>query len=163
MPTAKPTHVLFLCTGNSARSILSESILNHRSAGRFRGFSAGSQPKGQVNPLALATLRQRGHDTGYLRSKSWHEFATAGAPEMDIVVTVCGSAASEVCPVWPGQPLQVHWGFDDPSDVEGNEAQRLQAFAHTFDLIEQRLQLLLALSVENLARTELLGKLRAMG
>ena len=135
----KPIHVLFLCTGNSARSILAESILNHRGGGQFRGFSAGSQPKGQVNPLALATLRQRGHDTECLRSKSWNEFAAPGAPAMDLVVTVCGNAASETCPVWPGQPLQEHWGFDDPSDVEGDDAQRLQAFAHTFGLIEQRI------------------------
>lgn len=159
---SKPFNVLFLCTGNSARSILSESILNHLGEGRFRGFSAGSQPKGQVNPLALATLRRRGHATDYLCSKSWHEFAAPGAPEMDIVVTVCGTAASELCPVWPGQPLQVHWGFDDPSDVAGDEAQRLRAFDETFERIAQRLRLLLALSVENMKRADLLSRLQAM-
>lgn len=162
MPTPKPIHILFLCTGNSARSILAESILNHRGEGLFRGFSAGSQPKGQVNPLALEILRQRGHDTGYLRSKSWNEFAAPGAPAMDMVVTVCGNAANEVCPAWPGQPLQVHWGFDDPSDAEGDASTRLQAFHHTFGLIEQRLQQLVALPVRELDRITLLNALRQM-
>lgn len=157
-----PVHVLFLCTGNSARSILSESILNHLGEGRLRGFSAGSHPKGAVNPLALETLRRQGHDIEYLRSKSWDEFATPAAPAIDIVVTVCGNAANETCPVWPGQPLQVHWGFDDPSDVEGTEAERLRAFGHTYSLIETRLRALLDIPIARLNRQELLQALRAL-
>lgn len=160
--TQRPIHVLFLCTGNSARSILSESILNHQGQDRFRGYSAGSQPKGQVNPLALETLRRNGHDTDYLRSKSWDEFASDSAPLMDIVVTVCGNAANETCPTWPGQPVQVHWGFDDPSDVEGSLDEQRQAFSHTFRLIEKRLRGLLSLPVAGLTRGDLLTSLNKL-
>src|SRR5262249_4266499 len=126
--TDRPRNILFLCTGNSARSIIGEALANHRSKGRFRAFSAGSFPKGAVHPLALDLLHSPELPTDGLRSKSWTEFARPGAPAMDFVITVCDQAANEVCPVWPGQPITAHWGMPDPAAVEGSEAQRMAAF-----------------------------------
>ena len=133
-------NMLFLCTGNSARSILGESIVNHRGGGRFRGFSAGSQPKGAVHRLALDLLRELDMPTGGLRSKNWDEFAQPGAPVMDFIVTVCDNAAGETCPIWPGRPMTAHWGLPDPAAVEGPEAERRQAFRQTFTELESRIR-----------------------
>ena len=127
-----PYHVLFLCTGNSARSILAETILNHKGKGRFRAFSAGSHPSGRVHPAAIDLLQKLNHSVASLRSKSWEEFSGPKAPEIDFVFTVCGSAATEVCPVWPGQPLSAHWGLPDPAAVEGTEDEIHFAFADTY-------------------------------
>ena len=146
-----PIHnVLFLCTGNSARSILGEAILNHLGRGRFRAFSAGSHPNGQVNPLALEEIRRMGlPDDGY-RSKSWDEFAVPGAPAMDFVFTVCDSAAAEACPVWPGHPVTAHWGIEDPAAVTGSEDQRRQAFRQAALVLWRRIELFLNLPLEKL-------------
>ena len=132
-------NVLFLCTGNSARSILAEAIINREGAGRFRGFSAGSRPKGEVHPFALALLRRLNHDIAFARSKSWEEFAAPGAPRMDFVFTVCDQAAAEECPYWPGQPMTGHWGLPDPAAAEGNEAERRLAFADTYRMLRNRI------------------------
>jgi len=140
-----PRNVLFLCTGNSARSILAEAILRHKGAGRYTGFSAGSQPTGAPNPAALATLKARGLDDGFARSKSWDEFAGDGAPHMDLIITVCASAAGEVCPIWPGHPHTAHWGVDDPAAIIGSEEEILAGFAVTFEQMTARIDALLAL------------------
>jgi arsenate reductase (thioredoxin) len=132
-------NVLFLCTGNSARSILAEAILNHRGSGRFAGFSAGSHPRSEVHPLALELLRENGLLVAGLRSKSWDEFATAGAPHMDRIVTVCDNAAGEACPVWPGKPAVTHWGLSDPAAVQGSDAERRRAFAETYAALDERI------------------------
>lgn len=142
----RPLNVLFLCTHNSARSILAEATLNHLGGGRFRAFSAGSSPREnqQPNPLALEVLREAGIPIDGLRSKSWDEFAQPGAPEMDLVITVCDNAAGEACPLWPGHPRREHWGYADPSDVRGGELERLDAFRRTLRAIRGRLERMLA-------------------
>ena len=153
--TEKTLNVLFLCTHNSARSILAEAILTHLGKGRFKAWSAGSSPREnqQPNPLGLQVLKSAGIAIDGLRSKSWDEFAGADAPQMDLVITVCDNAAGEVCPYWPGQPATAHWGYPDPSDVEGTEAQRLEAFRQTLHVMKRRLDILLSLPREKLAKT----------
>ena len=143
-------HVLFLCTGNSARSIMAEALLNHLGRGRFRAFSAGSHPTGSVNPLALATLERNGLATKDARSKSWDEFATSGAPPMHFVFTVCDRAAQEICPVWPGQPMTAHWGIADPAAVQGDEATKARAFNLAFRELSARIGLFTSLRLEAL-------------
>ena len=156
-------NVLFLCTGNSARSILAEAMLNKEGQGRFRAFSAGSQPKGQPHPLALETLRDTDYPTEGLRSKSWDEFAAPGAPVMDFVFTVCDSAAGESCPVWPGQPMTAHWGIEDPADVEGPDIAKLTAFNAAFRYMKTRISLFLALPLASIDQMALGSKLREIG
>jgi len=152
--SARPVNVLFLCTHNSARSILAEATLNHLGKGRFRAFSAGSSPRDnqQPNPLGLQALKNAGISTEGLRSKSWDEFAAADAPHMDLVITVCDNAAGEVCPYWPGQPATAHWGYADPSEVEGDEAKKREAFRQTLLALHRRLELLINLPPEKLER-----------
>jgi len=149
---ARPFNVLFLCTGNSARSIMAEALLEHWGKGRFRAFSAGSFPTGVVNPLALDLLGRFGLRREGLRSKSWNEFARAGAPVMDFVITVCDRAASEVCPVWPGQPVTAHWGVPDPAAVDGSEQERLDAFRDAFRVLDARIKLFVSLPFDKLDR-----------
>lgn len=156
-------NVLFLCTGNSARSILAESLINHWGAGRFRGFSAGSYPKGAVHPMALDLLRSVDLPIGGLRSKSWSEFAAAGAPAMDFVFTVCDQAAGEVCPLWPGNPVTAHWGVPDPAAAEGSEIERRQAFRTAFRMLEQRIKLFASLPLAKLDRLAIKGKVDEIG
>src|SRR5574340_121775 len=156
-------NVLFLCTGNSARSIMAEALLNHLGAGRFRAWSAGSRPAGMVNPLAVRTLAGHGMAVAGLRSKSWDEFARPGAPAIDIVITVCDNAAREACPVWPGAPLSAHWGIDDPAAVEGEEADRRRAFAQAYAELEERIRALLALPIERLEPRRVQEELRGIG
>jgi len=139
-------NVLFLCTGNSARSILAEALLNHLGAGRFRGYSAGSFPKGAVHPLALEVLRFHHVPTDGLRSKSWDEFAAPAAPGMDLIFTVCDNAAKEICPVWPGHPVTAHWSIEDPAAVEGTDLMKRQAFAQVFQALSARIRNLLSSS-----------------
>jgi len=148
-------NVLFLCTGNSARSILAEGLLNFEGKGRFRAFSAGSFPKGTVNPFALTTLKQAGLPTEGYRSKSWDEFAREDAPVMDFVFTVCDDAAGEVCPVWPGHPVTAHWGMPDPAAVEGSEAEKAQAFRDTLRMLTNRIRVFTALPIAKLDRLAL--------
>jgi len=157
----KPYNVLFLCTGNSARSILAEAILNKEGRGRFRAYSAGSFPKGQVHPAALKLLEEMGHPTTGFRSKSWDEFALPGAPEFDFIITVCDNAAGEICPVWPGKPVTAHWGIEDPAAEEG-EGQR-QAFWQAYQALKRRIDLLLALPIESLDELALTSRVRAIG
>ncbi len=140
-----PSSVLFLCTGNSARSILAEALLRHRGAGRFAAFSAGSFPKGQVHPLALRVLQEQGLPIAGLRSKSWNEFAAPGVAPMDVILTVCDQAAGEVCPIWPGHPVTAHWGLADPAAADGFESERMAAFRNTFAQLERRIRRLLEL------------------
>lgn len=149
---ARLYNVLFLCTGNSARSILAEAILNHWGRDRFRAYSAGSHPKSAVHPMALAVLRAMQLPTEGARSKSWHEFARADAPVMDFVFTVCDQAAGEVCPIWPGSPITAHWGVPDPAAVEGTEAERMAAFRAAFQQLSARIKLFVALPIEKLDR-----------
>ena len=154
-------NVLFLCTHNSARSILAEALLNHMATGatstRFKAYSAGSSPREnqQPNPLGLEVLKSAGIDTSYLSSKSWDVFAKPDAPHMDLVITVCDNAAGEVCPYWPGQPATAHWGYADPSAIEGSDEERLQAFRNTMYLIQKRLQLLVDLPADKLQKAML--------
>jgi protein-tyrosine-phosphatase len=148
-------NVLFLCTGNSARSILAEAILNRAGAGRFHAYSAGSYPKGAVNPHALDLLRRLDYDVSRLRSKSWDEFAGASAPKMDFVITVCDDAAGEVCPVWPGQPVNAHWGMPDPAATKGTPSDIALAFAETYRVLENRLSLFANLKMAGLDRLSL--------
>ena len=161
--TDRVRNVLFLCTGNSARSILAESIVNRLGRGRFKGFSAGSQPKGAPHPLALELLQSLDHPTAGLRSKSWDEFAIAGAPDMDFIFTVCDSAAGEACPVWPGQPMTAHWGVPDPAAVEGKEIERRAAFRAAFAALDNRIKIFLSLPIASLDRLTLQAKLDAIG
>jgi arsenate reductase (thioredoxin) len=148
-------NVLFLCTGNSARSIIAEALINHLGKGRFKGYSAGSFPRGQVHPLALELIEKAGLSTRGLRSKNWDEFARPGAPEMDFVFTVCDQAAGEVCPVWPGNPVTAHWGVPDPAAVEGSEGEKRRAFRDAFQRLETRIKLFVALPIEKLDRMAL--------
>ena len=156
-------HVLFLCTGNSARSILSEAILNQRGRGRFKAFSAGSHPTGRVNPFALDLLGRMKIPTEGLRSKSWDEFAVPGAPELDFVFTVCDNAAGEVCPYWPGQPMTAHWGTPDPAGIEGSEMAKTDAFREAFRVLERRIGLSTSLPIASLDRLSLSQKVRDIG
>ena len=160
---AQPYNVLFLCTGNSARSILAEAILNRIGEGKFKAFSAGSAPKGAVNPHALALLQRLDYSTAGLRSKSWSEFAETGAPTLDFVFTVCDDAANEVCPVWPGQPMTAHWGVPDPAAVAGAEAEIATAFRDAFHLLERRIELFAILPVKSLDRMSLKRRLDDIG
>ena len=154
-------NVLFLCTGNSARSIMAESILTREGGGRFRAFSAGSRPKGEPHPMALEVLPSLGFPTAGLRSKSWDEYAEPGAPPVDFVITVCDNAAGEVCPIWPGKPVTAHWGIEDPAAVEG-EAQR-EAFETALRLLARRIELFLSLPLETIDAMALQNRLREIG
>jgi arsenate reductase len=156
-------NVLFLCTGNSARSILAEAILNREGKGRFRAFSAGSQPKGEPNPYALTLLKNAGYDTSTLRSKSLNEFAQPGAPQLDFVFTVCDNAAGEACPFWPGQPMTAHWGIPDPAAATGTEAQIGVAFHDAYRMLKRRIELFLALPIDKLDRMVLGARLKDIG
>lgn len=161
-PSRGPYHVLFLCTGNSARSILAESVLRREGAGRFVAHSAGSHPRGRVEPYALEMLAACGMPTDGLRSKSWDEFARQGPP-LDFVITVCDNAAGEVCPIWPGQPVTAHWGVPDPAAVEGDDAVRRKAFAEAMRVLAHRIRLLASLPLEKLDRLSLRDRLRDIG
>ena len=154
-------NVLFLCTGNSARSILAEAILNKDGAGRFRAFSAGSQPKGQVHPAALRLLDELGFPTEGYRSKNWDEFAAPGAPPLDFVFTVCDNAAGETCPIWPGQPMTAHWGIEDPAAIEGDRQPR--AFRDAYHALQRRIGLFLSLPIESIDELSLQTRLREIG
>ncbi len=164
MTDLQPINVLFLCTHNSARSILAEAVLNHVGEGRLRAFSAGSSPREnqQPNPLALQVLRQAGIATEGLSSKSWDRFGEPGAPRMDLVITVCDNAAGEVCPYWPGQPSTAHWGYADPSEVQGTDAQKLEAFRRTLHDMKRRMQLLASLPAERLGKLALQDTVRGL-
>ena len=163
MEKPEPFNVLFLCTGNSARSIMAECILNREAQGKFRAYSAGSEPAGQVNPFALALLRKLNYDVSGLRSKSWDEFTAPGAPKFDFVFTVCDNAASEVCPVWPGQPMTAHWGVPDPAAVEGTEAMRAFAFDDVYRMLNQRISIFVNLPIASLSKLALQKELDAIG
>jgi arsenate reductase len=156
-------NVLFLCTGNSARSILAEAYLNSAGRGRFKAYSAGSKPGGRVNPIALELLQKTRIDTAGLRSKSWDEFARRGAPEMDFVFTVCDSAAAEECPYWPGQPMTAHWGVPDPAAAEGTEEEKRRAFHEAFRALSTRINLFLSLPMQKLDRLALQKRLQDIG
>jgi arsenate reductase len=162
-PDAGPFNVLFLCTGNSARSILAEAILNHVGGGRFRAWSAGSHPAGVVNPHALRLLERLQIPAVGARSKSWDEFAQPGGPRMDFVFTVCDNAAGEMCPVWPGQPVTAHWGVEDPAAVEGDELQKTRAFRAAFNVLEHRIRVFASLPLETLDRRRLVEQVRGIG
>ena len=160
----KPIHnVLFLCTGNSARSILAEALVNHWGRGKFRGFSAGSHPKGQVHPIALDLLGQMRLPTLGLRSKSWDEFAAPHGVHLDFVFTVCDNAAGEVCPYWPGQPMTAHWGLEDPAAVEGSDTDKWLAFRRTFSALENRIKIFTSLPFTSLDRIKLQERLNEIG
>jgi len=161
--TDRAYNVLFLCTGNSARSILAEALLTRHREGRFRAFSAGSHPKGQVNADAIRLLDRLAFDTSHLRSKSWDEFAVEGAPVMDFVFTVCDDAAGEVCPVWPGQPISAHWGIEDPSHVEGNDIERERAFVQALRYLENRISIFTSLPIDKLDGITLTSRVREIG
>jgi protein-tyrosine-phosphatase len=156
-------NVLFLCTGNSARSIMAEAILNREGRGRFKAFSAGSHPKGRINPYALDLLRKFNYDVSNLRSKSWAEFAKPGAPDLDFVFTVCDNAAGESCPLWPGQPITAHWGIPDPAVAEGSEAEIALAFKDAYRMLNRRIELFLALPIQKLDRLVLTTRLKEIG
>ena len=159
----KTYNVLFLCTGNSARSIIAECVLNKLGRGRFRAFSAGSFPKGEVHPYAVELLRRQAFDTDALRSKSWNEFAARGAPPLDFVFTVCDNARGEVCPIWPGQPMTAHWGMPDPAAAEGNEAERRLAFLHTLRMLNNRVGAFVNLPLKSLDKLSLQKQIDGIG
>ena len=160
---SRPYNVLFLCTGNSARSVMGEVLLNHWGKGRFRAYSAGSQPKNAVNPLTLELLRAMKLSTDGLRSKSWNEFAQPDAPRMDFIFTVCDQAAAETCPVWPGQPITAHWGVPDPAAIEGTHEKKMAAFRDAFQRLDTRIKLFVALPLEKLDRLALQREARRIG
>jgi arsenate reductase (thioredoxin) len=159
----QPLNVLFLCTHNSARSVIAEAILNKLGRGKFRGYSAGSQPSGKINPQALKLLETLGYDVTGMRSKSWDEFARPGAPVFDFVFTVCDDAAGEACPVWPGQPMTAHWGLPDPSRAIGTEAEIAHAFNETHRMLNARIGIFVALPIKTLATMSLQEKVRGIG
>jgi protein-tyrosine-phosphatase len=159
----KPFNVLFLCTHNSARSVIAESVTNKVGGGKFKGYSAGSQPRGRVHPFALDLLKNSGHDISELRSKSWEEFSRPRSPQLDFVFTVCDNAANEVCPVWPGQPMRAHWGVPDPSLAEGSEAERRFAFADTMRMLSQRISIFMNLPLRTLDKMSLQKRLNEIG
>jgi arsenate reductase len=159
----KKYNVLVLCTGNSARSILGEALFNLLGKGRFVAHSAGSKPAGRVNPFAVELLQQQGFDTANLRSKSWDEFATPGAPEIDFIFTVCDNAAGEACPVWPGKPATAHWGIPDPAAVEGDDTAKRAAFRRAYDQLARRIQLFMSLPIEKMDKLALKEKLSGIG
>jgi arsenate reductase len=159
----RPCNILILCTGNSARSILAEALINTLGAGRFKAYSAGSRPTGAVNPFAIEQVRKLGYPVEGLRSKSWDEFAQPGAPQMDFVVTVCDNAAGEVCPLWPGHPVTAHWGFPDPAAAVGTDAQKRAAFALALHQIRKRVQQFLSLPLEALDRMAIEDRMRDLG
>ena len=161
--THQPFNVLFLCTGNSARSILAEANLNRIGGDKFRAFSAGSHPKGAVNPFALEVLGSYGYPTDGFRSKSWDEFAAPGAPQMDFVFTVCDTAAGEVCPIWPGQPMTAHWGIEDPAAVEGTDIEKERAFNTAFRYLKNRISIFTSLPIRSLDKLTLNAKLHEIG
>jgi arsenate reductase len=159
----KPLNVLFLCTGNSARSIMAEAILNRLGKGKFQAYSAGSHPTGAINPLAANLLRKTNFDLSRLRSKSWDEFATPDAPKLDFVFTVCDDAANEVCPIWPGQPMTAHWGLPDPAKATGNDAERAFAFDDCFRMLNQRISIFVNLPIDSLSKLSLQHHLDEIG
>jgi protein-tyrosine-phosphatase len=160
---SKPFNVLFLCTGNSARSIMAEAILNRLGQGKFRAFSAGSQPKGRVHPYTLDLLRRLNHDVSGLRSKNWKEFSQPDAPKLDFVFTVCDNAANEVCPIWPGQPMTAHWGIPDPAEAQGKEAEVRLAFADAYRMLNNRIAIFVSLPMRSLDQLTLQKQLDAIG
>ena len=161
--TDKTYKVLVLCTGNSARSIMAEALINTMGNGRFKAYSAGSHPNGRVNPFAIEKVASVNYPTDTLRSKSWDEFAQADAPQMDFIMTVCDQAAGEACPAWPGQPITAHWGFADPTKVEGDREKQLRAFSHAQFQIANRIRLFMSLPIEKIDRMSLQTKLRELG
>ena len=161
--TDRVYNVLFLCTGNSARSIMAEALMNHLGKGRFTAYSAGSHPSGAVNPWSLETLRGLGLPVNGYRSKNWDEFARPGAPSMDFIITVCDNAAGEVCPIWPGKPMTAHWGVADPAAVQGDDETKRRAFHDAATILRRRIELLIALPIDKLDRMALHTKLKAVG
>jgi protein-tyrosine-phosphatase len=159
----RPFNVLFLCTGNSARSIMAEAILDRLGAGKFRAFSAGSHPKGSMHPQAVQLLQSLGYDTSRFRSKSWSEFAQAGAPVLHFVFTVCDNAAGETCPLWPGQPMTAHWGVPDPAEATGNDAEIALAFKDAYRMLFQRIGAFTALPIRSLDQLSLQNRLKEIG
>ena len=161
--THRPYNVLFLCTGNSARSVIAEAILNRLGAGKFVAHSAGSMPKGEVHPETLALLQRLNYDTSAFRSKSWDEFAQPGAPPLDFVFTVCDNAAGEVCPIWPGQPMTAHWGIPDPAAATGSQVEIARAFANAYGAMNNRIAVFVNLPLESLDRLSLQSRLDGIG
>jgi protein-tyrosine-phosphatase len=163
MTDKRPLNVLFLCTHNSARSIIAEAVMNRLGAGKFKGYSAGSQPSGKIHPFALDLLRQLNYDTSNIRSKSWDEFTSADAPNLDFVFTVCDNATNETCPYWPGQPISAHWGLPDPTVMQGSETERRVAFADTHRMLYQRIGIFVNLPLESLDTLSLQNRLDEIG
>jgi protein-tyrosine-phosphatase len=159
----QPFNTLFLCTGNSARSIMAEAILNKIGKGKFKAYSAGSQPKGEINLRTVELLQSLGYDTARFRSKSWNEFAKPGAPPLDFVFTVCDNAAGETCPVWPGQPMTAHWGVPDPAEAQGSDAEIALAFKDAYRMLLRRIEIFVALPIRSLDRLSLQAKLKEIG